>query len=217
MSKAAPTALAPSYTTVTKTLNPGDDLPIRGVGVYARIIAATGPIGIGFDNGSIIPNCNVGQAFRSDTGTEFSQVTLENPATAPAAVTVTIFIGNMEIDDTRLNIGSSTNLPITPTDPNFIVGATMDTTPVTAAAAAGVQLLAADSGRREVWLWTSDPANLAWFAESQAQALAGQAAGSPDFRQVGLQLDGFTVLRTRSAIWVAAANGVKVGAIVFKA
>lgn len=206
-----------AYQSYTKTLQVGDDLPLRGMGTYARIVASSGPISVGFDNNTPIPGCQVGQAFRAPAGSYFSQVTLENPVGSAGAVTVTIVIGNLQIDDTRLNIGNSTNMPVTPTDPNFIVGATIDTTPTTNAAVAGVQLLAADAGRREVWLWTSDANNLSWWGESQAQALAGQAAGSPDPRQIGLSIEGFTVIRSRAAIWVAAANGVTIRAIVFKA
>lgn len=203
--------------TFTKTLAVGDSIPIDGPGVYARIIASTGPVSVGFDNGTPIPGITTGQGFKCLDGQSFTRVTLENPVGSAGAVTVTMVIGNMILEDNRFNIGTSTAIPVSETDPNFIVGATIDTTPSTAAALAGINLLVADPGRREVWLWTSDPGNLAWWGESQAQALAGQAAGSPDPRQIGLSIEGFTFIRSRAAIWVAAANGVTIRAIVFKA
>lgn len=198
--------------TITGTLAPGQSRDYDGPGSFARLVEANGALSIGFDLGTFIPNCQVGQAWKCRSGESFSRIRVENPAGAAADVTYTIVAGDIEMVDDRVHINTTTLVPVQQSDPNFAVGGAMDSTPQTAAAAAGVLLLPADPTRREAWLWTDESSNAAWFAES-----AAQLAAPLDFQRIGMTIEGFTKLRTRSAIYVKAANGVKVGAIVFKA
>lgn len=197
---------------IRSTLAVGQALPVDGPGRYVRLLSTTGTLSVGLNLGTPIPNIQVGQAFKCEPGQEFQRVVFLNPSTALASVTFEALVGDVELVDTRLALNLASNIPVTQADPNFAVGATMDSTPVTAAASGIVQLLAADATRREAWLWTDSATNAAWFAES-----AAQLAAPLDFQRVGMTIEGFTKIRTRSAVYVKAADGVKVGAIVFKA
>lgn len=197
---------------ITGTLAVGASRSYDGPGSFARLVETTGALRIGFDLGAPMPNCQVGQAFKTRPSESFSRVTIENPETAAGPVTFTMVVGDVEIIDDRVHISTATVMPVSQSDPNFAVGATMDTSLETNAAAAGVLLVPADATRREVWLWTDEATNQAWFAESVARLAAPLA-----FQQIGMTLEGFTKLRTKAAIYVKAANGVKVGAISFKA
>ena len=72
-------------------------------------------------------------------------------------------------------------------------------------------LVDSDAARAEIWLWTDETNNLAWWAES-----AARLASPANYQKIGQNLDGFTKLKTKAPIWVVAAAGVNIGGIILK-
>lgn len=152
-------------------------------------------------NGGGWCDCATGTGLSVAEGSFFDGIEVENHNAEE--IQIEIYAGFAEFKDSRQMTAQ--------VDPNFASPAKIDGSGEIIASGAPEMLLAADGDRGEVWLWTDSPANLAWWAESAARLAAPQ-----DFQKIGMNLEGFTKLSTKAAIWVYALAGVKIGAIVFK-
>ena len=148
--------------------------------------------------------------MRAYAGNPFQTIEVYN--TSVADITISIFYGFGEFIDNSKVFSVTGNINCTQVDNNFATPSTIRRTVLTCTGGNDV-LIAADASRGEVWLWTDEPNNLAYWAESAAVL----GAGTDGSMQIGLNLDGFTKIKTKAAIWAKAAIGVKVTALEFRA
>lgn len=186
--------------TVVRTIpaNGRVEIPVTGKNVH--VVSAPKKLRI-FLNGGGWSDCYTGTGLGVGGDTDFDGITVQNQNAED--VTAEIYVGYAEFKDARQLS--------TQTDPNFASPTTVNSETELVASGAPELLLAADANRGEVWLWTDEPANLAWWAES-----AARLAAPKDFQKIGLNLEGLTKIKTKAAIYVYALAGVKIGAIVFK-
>lgn len=176
----------------------GNPYQVRATGRYIHVIDSPAILRIRI-NGGGWADLGVGAGIGSED--EFDGFEIVNRTAAE--ISVRVYVGFLEYKDSRQLT--------TQTDPNFATPVSVTSDVELIANGAAQLLLAADNNRGEVWLWTDEPANLAWWAESAARLAAPQ-----DFQKIGMNLDGFTKLKTKAAIYVYALAGVKIGAVVFK-
>ena len=179
---------------VQNTIAAGQTLSFSGYSNTFYIISTTGQLRIKTNTG-ISALYDGKKGVKTYEGNPFDVLEVSNETTQ--AITFDLFYGFGEfIDNSNTNTGAtdtvSTNLAIVAT---------------------GVPQLLADSdaSRSEIWLWTDETNNLAWWAES-----AARLASPANYQKIGQNLDGFTKLKTKAQIWVVAAAGVNIGGIVLK-
>lgn len=192
----------------TGTLAAGEMLKLSGPAEMFYVISSTGTLVFKTSSG-VEETFSVYQGKRSFQGNPFDSVEVSNRT--GSLITYSIFYGFGEfIDNTRVFSVTGT-VTVVNSDRNY---ATPDTISQSNVVPNGVvtQLLASDLNRGEVWLWTDEASGLAYWADT-----AGGLASPATYQLVGNNIDGFTKLKTKSAIYVyAAAGAAKVGAIVFK-
>jgi len=179
---------------VQNTIAAGQTLSFSGYSNTFYIISTTGQLRIKTNTG-ISALYDGKKGVKTYEGNPFDVLEVSNETTQ--AITFDLFYGFGEfIDNSNTNTGAtdtvSTNLAIVAT---------------------GVPQLLADSdaSRSEIWLWTDETNNLAWWAES-----AARLASPANYQKIGQNLDGFTKLKTKAPIWVVAAAGVNIGGIILK-
>lgn len=198
MTPAANRGLAAQLLTFKLPANSSRPFPVTGTNVY--VVSTPKKIRVKLAGGGWC-DCATGTGLSAAEGAFFEGIEVENRNAEEIAVE--IYAGFAEFKDSRQLT--------TQTDPNFASTATVTSDVELVASGAPELLMAADANRGEVWLWTDEPANLAWWAESAARLAAPQ-----DFQKIGLNLEGLTKLKTKAAIYVYALGGVKIGAVVFK-
>lgn len=187
----------------TLAANADESFDVFGSAFYVK--EAEYPVEVAFDEGDFLPwDLAIGIDFARQ-GFAFKRVRIRN--LSAAANRVEAYAGFFTIDDKRLNIVESRN-----GSPASQIPTGYTETEHTFASGAAVELLALDYSRVEVWL-AADTFGTSWFGPTEV--IMNGPSGTADFRRVGLSFDGFTKLRTKSAIWVRGNIGATVRAKVF--
>lgn len=183
------------------TLKPGEKQPLPIEGNYLYLYESQFEIWVQLDTGEFFP-LELGKGVEGFADTRFNTVTVWNKSAVETKHTL-LYATNCRYIDNSFNViqrrdGSPASLV-----PPLIVEESETMT------GAAVQLLPYDPNRAEAWLWTDSATADAWWGVADTM-------GTEEHRRIGQSIDGYTKIKTKSAIFVRAAAGVKIGAQVFK-